>query len=562
MIRGATVDVRVQRLPGLGPGKRGPELVLLPGWGFGAGVWGAADTAAATSADPSVPDSQPQEAGWLGALQRFGPVTLVEIDDPGAVGPDTELWSRLAALLPETAVWLGWSLGGMLAVELAVRYPGRCLALVTVASNARFVAAEGWPQAMSTATFEAFRAGFQSEPIAAWRRFLALCTHNSAAPALAASGSGGRAALHKLRTLQPRPRLSSGRLDAPLLRGLDWLASLDTRPALARLSCPVLHLLAKGDAMVPVEVAADLAQLSGSARVVVLDGGHALHVTAGAAVLEQVRALLAATGLSASARDKNLVARSFSRAAASYDTAAHLQQRVCERLLEWLPMKPGRWLDLGCGTGAALPALATRSEAPLALDLAEGMLAQAQKRHSGSLYLCGDAEQLPLADTSLDGVFSSLALQWCDRIGTACRELQRVLRPDGRALIATLGPATLTSLRQAWATLDDRVHVNDFCGRTELQAAIADAGLIAVRWEEVQEQLHYPDVLALARELRALGAHNLNSGRPRGLTGRRQLARLQMALDAYRLPAGIPAEYQVWYLELRHAGNGEDSADA
>ena len=57
--------------------------------------------------------------------------------------------------------------------------------------------------------------------------------------------------------------------------------------------------------------------------------------------------------------------------------------------------------------------------------------------------------------------------------------------------------------------------------------------------------LHYPQLSALTHELKSLGAHNLNAGRPGGLTGRARLKALTAAYEGYRQDAGLPATYQV-----------------
>ena len=48
-------------------------------------------------------------------------------------------------------------------------------------------------------------------------------------------------------------------------------------------------------------------------------------------------------------------------------------------------------------------------------------------------------------------------------------------------------------------------------------------------------------------ELKSLGAHNLNPGRPEGLTGRARLQGLMAAYEHFRQPQGLPATYQVVY---------------
>jgi len=70
--------------------------------------------------------------------------------------------------------------------------------------------------------------------------------------------------------------------------------------------------------------------------------------------------------------------------------------------------------------------------------------------------------------------------------------------------------------------------------------------------------LHYPDVRSLTHELKALGAHNLNPGRPAGLTGRARMQGLLQAYERFRQPQGLPATYQVVYAVLhkpQHQGD-------
>lgn len=254
-------------------------------------------------------------------------------------------------------------------------------------------------------------------------------------------------------------------------------------------------------------------------------------------------------------RDKRRVAQAFSRAAESYDSVAQLQRDIADRLMHWLPQQVnGNLLDLGCGTGYAAPYLRQRyQQAPLLhLDLAHGMLtfAREQRPVSNALYLCGDAEHLPLADACVDMIWSSLAIQWCEQPGHLLAELSRVLRPGGRCLLATLGPATLHELKRAWAAVDDDVHVNSFISLEQL--LVHNTGLEVVRCETEHRVLRYDRLQSLMHELKTLGAHNVNSRRDKGLSSRQRLIQLLNAYEQQRQPDGcLPATYEIYYLELR-----------
>lgn len=256
--------------------------------------------------------------------------------------------------------------------------------------------------------------------------------------------------------------------------------------------------------------------------------------------------------------DKRQVAASFSRAAASYDSVAELQRAVGNHLLEQLPatLAPADWLDIGCGTGYFTRALGERfgASAGMALDIAEGMLQHARPLGGAQHFIAGDAERLPLRDASRDLLFSSLAVQWCGDFAAVLSEAKRVLRAGGVLAFSSLCVGTLQELRDSWQAVDGHVHVNRFRQFSDYERLCAGSGL-RVRSLAVQPHvLHYPDVRSLTHELKALGAHNLNPGRPGGLTGRARILALIEAYEQFRQAQGLPATYQVVYAVLEKEG--------
>jgi len=249
--------------------------------------------------------------------------------------------------------------------------------------------------------------------------------------------------------------------------------------------------------------------------------------------------------------DKRQVAASFSRAAESYDSVAELQRAVGSELLARLPnaSPPSRWLDLGCGTGHFSRALAERfpDAEGLALDIAEGMLRHARPLGGAGNFVAGDAERLPLQTQRCDLLFSSLAVQWCADFAAVLAEARRVLKPGGVFAFSSLRVGTLQELRDSWQAVDGFVHVNRFRCFEDYQNLCAASGLAVLSLETRPQVLHYPDLRSLTHELKALGAHNLNPGRPGGLTGRRRIQALIEAYERFRQPQGLPATYQVVY---------------
>lgn len=260
--------------------------------------------------------------------------------------------------------------------------------------------------------------------------------------------------------------------------------------------------------------------------------------------------------------DKRQVAESFGRAAQTYDQAAAFQRTVGNSLLARLPawQIPRAVTDLGCGTGYFTRALQQRySQTVLGLDLAEGMLRYAREQSDGAgCWVAADAESLPLRAESQHLIFSSLALQWCPDLAQVLREAKRVLRPGGCLAFSTLVDGSLFELRESWRCVDGFVHVNRFMAQDSLRAVLASAGF--ARWQcEIEEHvLHYGQLSELTRELKALGAHNLNPGRPGGLTGRARLRALTQAYEQYRNDGSLPATYQVAQVLLFKASAGNN----
>lgn len=253
--------------------------------------------------------------------------------------------------------------------------------------------------------------------------------------------------------------------------------------------------------------------------------------------------------------DKRLVRLAFDRAAPDYETAAVLQRTVeahCLQRLDLVRLSPQAILDLGCGPGGAGRALLKRYRGArvTGIDLAPGMLHVARRRRrwfSAQRFVCADAEALPLAAESVDLVFSSLTLQWCNDLGAALAEAWRVLRPGGLLMFTSLGPDTLKELRAAWRAVDGRTHVNAFIDMHDVGDALVRGGYENPVLDVERFCLTYPDVARLAADLKRIGAHNVTVGRRGQLTGRAAWAALRAAYEPFRVDGVLPASYEVVY---------------
>ncbi|PAU74754.1 SAM-dependent methyltransferase [Halomonas salipaludis] len=257
------------------------------------------------------------------------------------------------------------------------------------------------------------------------------------------------------------------------------------------------------------------------------------------------------------------VARSFSRAAPRYLTLADAQQRMGEALWQHLPSRATSILDLGCGPGHWTLRLAAHYDTTaLGLDLAPGMLAEAQRRHRHHQrgqrchWLCGDAARLPLANASLDLVFSNLALQWCTDLDQTFSELHRVLAPGGTALINTLTPGTLAEVAEAWSR---PAALLDFAASERVVAACHAAGL-RVSVEQIAERFHYPDFGAVMASIKGVGAQRPSVPGQAPLT-RRDLQCARQRYERYRVAAGLPVTYQRLTLTLQRGPRPAPSSE-
>lgn len=521
------ISLTENRYPALnnsvGSANMGP-IVLLHGWGGNSETW------------------QPVLEG----LREFSDVLTLDL--PGFDGEQVidvsfdEVVKSIVSCLPPHSVLMGWSLGGMLATHIAAAFPNRISALVTMASNLCFSEKEGWPAAMPLATFKQFRESFSTAQLPALKRFMGLVSQ------------GDERERAVLKALREQVKTQSKNISPQWLNSLDMLNAFDNREKFSQLSVPGLHVLGGSDALVPSSAASAIRSLNPRQEVLVFPGvAHAPHWSNPDELLAVLRIFFEKQKFHL---DKLRVAQSFSKAAETYDSVAQLQRDVGDRLFrQHLPAsgtdtKGKVVVDLGCGTGCFTEQLQQRFSGSdiLGLDIAEGMLRYARDHKAQAAnWLCGDAESLPLADRSVDIMFSSLAIQWCENTEALFMEIKRVLKPGGRFYFTTLGPKTLFELKQAWQKVDGNVHVNRFFSEDLVKQGIHDAGLELVSWECQDRVLYYPQLKNLTHELKALGAHNVNQGKPTGLTGRSRLQHFRAAYESFRQSEGLPATYEVYY---------------
>ena len=252
--------------------------------------------------------------------------------------------------------------------------------------------------------------------------------------------------------------------------------------------------------------------------------------------------------------DKKRIRQHFGARAECYESSAILQREVCTRMLDrldWVKFVPDTVLDVGAGTGWGVEGLFEKysSAKVLAMDLSLPMLQQTRNksrwfRKPG--LICGDAEALPLAEQSIDLIFSSLMLQWCDP-QTTFKEFLRVLKPGGLLMFATFGPDTLKELRHCWAQLDQAQHVNSFVDMHDLGDSLLHSGFAEPVMDMDMMQLTYQDARSVMTDLKSIGANTPMHGQYRGLLTPGKLQRVLDAYEGFRQQDVLPASFEVIY---------------
>ena len=196
--------------------------------------------------------------------------TLHVVDLPGhgfsrdePADPDmARLADALANDVPR-ALWLGWSLGGLVALTVALRKPDRVRGVALLASSPRFLVAPDWPGGVDAKIFEQFEAGLRDDYRGVVERFLALEALGSPDPQA------------ELRDLRARVFERGEPSLAALTIGMRWLEAADLRAQMPELAMPSLWIAGRRDRLVRPQAMRDAANLAARARVAEVPSGHA-----------------------------------------------------------------------------------------------------------------------------------------------------------------------------------------------------------------------------------------------------------------------------------------------
>ncbi|SDG95229.1 pimeloyl-ACP methyl ester esterase BioH [Dyella sp. 333MFSha] len=182
--------------------------------------------------------------------------------------------ARAIAEVTPPAVWLGWSMGGLVALVAALDLPDHVRAVVPMCSTPSFVKDENWPHGNDAAMVRKLAADLDADYRATVERFIALEAMGSADP---------RAEARRLKDEafsrgEPDPRV--------LMEGLRLLEATDLRPRLHEIARPSLWIAGRRDRIVHPDTMRWSAEAAGGRFEEIAHAGHAPFIGHAAAVAE------------------------------------------------------------------------------------------------------------------------------------------------------------------------------------------------------------------------------------------------------------------------------------
>jgi len=171
-------------------------------------------------------------------------------------------------VLEQNTIVVGWSLGGLIALNLAFRYPELIKKLVLVSGSPQFVQSADWPNAVQQEVFNGFAENLLDDYRATIQRFLAI------------QALGSQEAKHAIKALREKVFLNGEPKMAALREGLKLLSNSNVRAQLPDIRCPVQIILGEKDRLIPPTAGAGTAALLSNAQLAIIQGaGHAPFIS-------------------------------------------------------------------------------------------------------------------------------------------------------------------------------------------------------------------------------------------------------------------------------------------
>lgn len=204
---------------------QGENLILLHGWGFHSGIFNELSDELAKDFCVTLVD-----------FPGFGQSPIADGDY------DLQMLSNaILKIAPANAIYIGWSLGGLVATNIAQYHPNRVSKLINICSSPKFVADNDWP-GIAMKDLEIFSQGLITNYQTTLKNFILLQWHNS------------NLEYKKIQQLKTNLFQYGTPHIKALIGGLEILDSTDLRKKLSAINCPIQYILGQLDRIVPATV--------------------------------------------------------------------------------------------------------------------------------------------------------------------------------------------------------------------------------------------------------------------------------------------------------------------
>lgn len=241
----------------------GDPLCLLHGWALNSHVW-----------DPLVEDLQQQHL-----------LTLIDLPGHGKSAPPVSgnytldsLAELIGKQLQDNTILAGWSLGGLIAIKIAARFPQLVRKLVLIASSPQFANSKDWDHGVKKSIIDGFARDLTQDYRETIHRFLAIQTFGS---------EKAKPVIRELREkvfANGEPHIDS------LSKGLQILKSSNLWQEASNIQCPALVILGEKDTLIPRDSGVQTQQTIPNCQLEIIKGaGHAPFLSHKEAFLEVIK---------------------------------------------------------------------------------------------------------------------------------------------------------------------------------------------------------------------------------------------------------------------------------
>lgn len=232
---------------------QGKKITLLHGWGLSGNVWEGVAAQLSKSFFTTWLDLPGYGRSSIPANFEYSLLSLAEI---------------VAKQLEDNSTVLGWSLGGMVAMQLAISHPRKIGKLILVASSPQFFVSPDWPHAVDSSVLENFAAGLSTSYRSTVLQFLAI------------QALGSEHAREEIRVLRNKVFRDGDPDTMALTSGLNILLTDNLRNSVERINCPTLVIAGEKDRLMPPDAAAYLANKISNSQLQVINGAsHAPFIS-------------------------------------------------------------------------------------------------------------------------------------------------------------------------------------------------------------------------------------------------------------------------------------------